>query len=58
MDFRPTRHREAVLALVTCMTALADLSLPLELARLDTNDLPTAADAVACDWTSRVLDAV
>jgi len=40
---------------LTTRVGLADLSRPLELARLDTNDLPCSADADVCDWTQRCI---
>ena len=39
---------------LTTMVGLADLGRPLELQRLDTNDLPTVANADVCQWTSAV----
>jgi peptidoglycan/xylan/chitin deacetylase (PgdA/CDA1 family) len=48
--------REAGGALgLTTRVAVADLAAPLELARLDTNDLPVRGDAAPADWTRAVL---
>jgi peptidoglycan/xylan/chitin deacetylase (PgdA/CDA1 family) len=41
------------LGLTSKVGLVEDLSRPLELARLDTNDLPVAGDAPVCDWTLR-----
>lgn len=41
------------LGLTTRVDLVSDLRTPLELARLDTNDLPVSGDAPACEWTRR-----
>jgi peptidoglycan/xylan/chitin deacetylase (PgdA/CDA1 family) len=41
------------LGLTTRVELVADLRAPLELARLDTNDLPLSGDAPVCEWTRR-----
>jgi hypothetical protein len=46
------------LGLGTKVGLVADLSLPLELCRLDTNDLPYAGDAPLSEWTRRALGTV
>lgn len=43
------------LAFTTKVGVAADLSTPLELPRLDTNDLPTAANAAPALWTVSVI---
>lgn len=45
------REASCALGLTTKVGLNADLSLPLELQRLDTNDLPFTADAQPCNWT-------
>jgi len=42
--------------LTTKVGLVTDLATPLELCRLDTNDLPCAGDAPINEWTKRVLD--
>lgn len=44
--------RHGCAAGLTTEVALADLGRPLELARIDTNDLPRSADAPLSDWTA------
>lgn len=44
--------RHGCAAGLTTEVALADLRRPLELARIDTNDLPKSADAPANEWTA------
>lgn len=43
------------IGLTTRVELVPDLSRPLELSRLDTNDLPVAADAALCSWTRQTL---
>ena len=42
------------IGLTTRVDLVVDLQAPLELARLDTNDLPLSGDAPVSDWTRRV----
>jgi peptidoglycan/xylan/chitin deacetylase (PgdA/CDA1 family) len=49
------RARGCALGLTTRVGVADDLGRPLELPRLDTNDLPTSAAAEPVDWTVKVL---
>jgi len=49
------RHAGCALGLTTRVDLAADLSAPLELPRLDTNDLPTRGDAPANEWARRAF---
>lgn len=45
------------LGLTTRVDLVPDLRAPLELSRLDTNDLPLSGDAPMCEWTRRAAAA-
>lgn len=47
------RERGCRLGVTTRVNLNEDFSAPLELARLDTNDLPTIGDAAPCEWTRK-----
>jgi len=47
------RQAGCALGLTTKVGVNTDLSRPLELQRLDTNDLPFAANAPPCEWTRK-----
>jgi peptidoglycan/xylan/chitin deacetylase (PgdA/CDA1 family) len=47
------RQAGCALGLTTKVGVNADLSRPLELQRLDTNDLPFTGDAQTCEWTRK-----
>lgn len=47
------RAHGAALGLTTAVDLVRDLSRPLELARLDTNDLPSERGATVSQWTER-----
>jgi peptidoglycan/xylan/chitin deacetylase (PgdA/CDA1 family) len=49
------RDRGCALGLTTRVDVARDLGRPLELPRLDTNDLPTSAAATPARWTAAVL---
>jgi hypothetical protein len=49
------RQRGCALGLTTRVDLASDLARPLELPRLDTNDLPTSASARPTTWTVKVL---
>jgi peptidoglycan/xylan/chitin deacetylase (PgdA/CDA1 family) len=50
------RERGCALGLTTRVDVAHDLARPLELPRLDTNDLPTSVAAHPVAWTARVLE--
>lgn len=51
------RQNACAIGLTTHVGLNSDLSRPLELRRLDANDLPCDADAEPCDWTRQVYQA-
>lgn len=51
------RQADCAVGLTTKVGLVADLDTPLELCRLDTNDLPCAGDAPVNEWTRRALGA-
>ena len=48
------KKQSCALGLTTKVGILQDLGKPLELLRLDTNDLPSHGDARPCRWTLQV----